>query len=67
LRRNTEHDRFHGDVFIKIRPMNALSVAGETAVLPFRLVGMKKTRIPFQRNTHTPSVKKIDGYGVITY
>jgi hypothetical protein len=49
----------NADMLIEFRPFNGVAGSQELPVLPFSSRGMKKARIPIQRNCHRPAVRKI--------
>jgi hypothetical protein len=51
---------FNADVFIKIRPVNALPVADEPPPRPLGIAAVCQPRVPNQGNTDRPAINQVD-------
>ena len=57
---------FHTDVFIQIRPVNALTFPNEAPVCPLRMATMRESWVPRQRNAEGPTIDKVNNQSVLS-
>lgn len=55
------------DVFVEIRPVDAITPADQVPLVPFLVSSMGQARIPYDWDKHRSPVFKIDGEPILTH
>jgi hypothetical protein len=64
--RRSAEEAFRAQVFVRVRPVDAVTAAGDPPVLPLRFGGVEQPRVPDERYAYRPSIKATANVSSVT-
>src|ERR671912_1879674 len=63
--RRSAEEAIRAKVFVHVRPVDAVTAAGDPPILPLRFGGVEQPRVPDERYAYRPSVHQSDGQRIL--